>query len=115
MTLRGNGGIRMHSIEEQMAEIKKRKTFYTVKKQLKGLTAAAAALALLLIGAMIYAPGVRGGADEATGSVYGSTILGPEAGGYVIVALIAFALGIVITLAVQKARKMKETAPESEK
>lgn len=105
----------MHSIEEQMAEIKKRKTFYTVKKQLRGLSAAAAALALLLIGAMVYAPGVRGNADAVTGSVYGSTILGPEAGGYVIVGLISFALGVVITIIVQKTKKMKETDPESEK
>ena len=38
-----------------------------------------------------------------------------DAGGYVIVAILAFILGIVVTGTIQKAKKMKEYSPDSEK
>ena len=44
----------------------------------------------------------------------GAFLLGPEAGGYVIVALIAFALGIALTLAAQKYRRMNQTRAGAE-
>lgn len=40
-------------------------------------------------------------------SVYGSFILGPEAGGYVLAAVIAFALGVCVTLLCLHRRKKK--------
>ena len=38
----------------------------------------------------------------------GAMILGPETGGYVIVALLAFALGIVVTIQIQKHRQVEK-------
>jgi hypothetical protein len=37
----------------------------------------------------------------------GSTILGAKTGGYVIVAILGFTLGIVVTICIQKYRKLK--------
>ena len=105
----------MKSIEEQMITIKRRRTYYTIKKQVRTLSATAVVLALLLIGALVYAPGVMGTTNAGGATVYGSTILGPDAGGYVIVAILAFILGIVVTGTIQKAKKMKEYSPDSEK
>lgn len=63
------------------------------------LDCATAALALALI-TMIGALSGRGA--EVHGTALGAFLLGPEAGGYVIVALIAFGLGIAVTLVTQK-------------
>ena len=69
------------------------------------LGGAAAALALALI-VMIGGFARRGA--EVHGTALGAFLLGPEAGGYVLVALIAFALGIVLALLAQKHRQTKE-------
>jgi len=69
------------------------------------LGGATVALALALI-TMIG--GFAGHGTEVHGTALGAFLLGPEAGGYVIVALIAFALGIVLALLAQKHRQTKE-------
>ena len=69
------------------------------------LGGATVALALALI-TMIG--GFAGHGAEVHGTALGAFLLGPEAGGYVLVALIAFALGIVLALLAQKHRQTKE-------
>lgn len=69
------------------------------------LGGATAALALALI---VMIGGFAGRGAEVRGTALGAFLLGPEAGGYVIVALIAFALGIVLALLAQKHRQTKE-------
>ena len=93
----------MRSIEDQISEIRRRKSLYTTKKQVRRLSYLATVMGLLLIAVLMLAPGVKGTVGL-TGSHLGATILGPEAGGYVIVALLSFALGILITIITQKYR-----------
>lgn len=104
----------MRGMEEQMRVILRRKAYYTAKRQLQGLTFLAGGLGLMLCAALVLAPGITGSPVQAAGSVLGATILGPEAGGYVIVALIAFALGIVAALLAQRRRQMKEREEKKE-
>ena len=51
---------------------------------------------------------------EVHGTALGAFLLGPEAGGYVIVALLAFMLGIVAALLAQKHRRMKQREGKKE-
>ena len=52
-------------------------------------------------------PGITG-AEQYTAYAMGAMILGPETGNYVIVALLACALGIVVTILIQKHKRMKK-------
>ena len=81
------------------------------EKRTRLLGGATAALALALI-TMIG--GFAGRGAEVRGTALGAFLLGPEAGGYVLVALIAFALGIVITHIIQQ-RRIAEKNKEDEK
>lgn len=51
-------------------------------------------------------------AVTSAGSVYGSFLLSREAGGYVLIALIAFVLGVAVTLLCQRYRKRKTSHKE---
>lgn len=95
----------MKSIEDQMAEIRQRRILYTEKRQIRRLSLLAAGMGVLLLAVLIFAPGVRGMVSPSS-SVLGAMILGPDVGGYVIVALLSFWLGIIITILTQKYRKM---------
>ena len=96
----------MRSVEEQITEINRRREYYTIRKQCRSLSVIATVLSLLLISLMVYAPRVSGQIDMEYSSFLGATILGPEAGGYVIVGLLAFALGIIVTLLIQKKKNL---------
>jgi len=65
----------------------------------QGLSAAAFVVAAVLLGTigMLGGKGVRG-----TQTVYGSFLVPAEAGGYVLVAVLAFVLGVALTLMIQK-------------
>ena len=95
----------MRSIEEQMKEILRRKETYLVLKQFRRLAFLGAGLGFLLIAALLLVPGIKGTVPQPRASTLGATILGPEAGGYVIVGLLAFALGVVITVLIQRRKK----------
>ena len=97
----------MRSCEEQMKEILIRRDRIVIKRQVCKLTCLSVSLALLLLGALLFAPGIVGNAGYQGASVMGSTILGAKAGGYVIVAILGFTLGIVVTICIQKYRKLK--------
>lgn len=102
----------MRSNEDLMRGVLHRKAVYLAQKQARKLTAVGAGLAVLLMITLMIAPGISGSVEQHTASAMGATILGPEAGGYVLVALLAFALGIVITLLIQKRRTMKTADTE---
>ena len=97
----------MRSIEDQMAEIRRRSSLYREKKQIRVLSLLAAGMGALLVAVLMFAPRVSGTVGSGS-SVLGATILGPEAGGYVIVALLSFALGVIVTIITQKYRKTEE-------
>ena len=98
----------MRSIEEQMSEIRRKSSLYREKKQIRRLSLLAAGMGAMLMMVLMLAPGVSGTVGESS-SVLGATILGPEAGGYVITALLSFALGVIVTIITQKYRKTDMT------
>ena len=97
----------MRSIEDQMDEIRRRSSLYREKKQISSLSLLAMAIGAMLMVVLMLALGVSGTVGKSS-SLLGATILGPEAGGYVIAALLSFALGIIVTLITQKYRKTDE-------
>ena len=101
----------MRSIEAQMKEILRRKEAYLAQRQAQRLAGLGAGLGMLLTVALLLAPGITGAAPQPRASTLGATILGPEAGGYVIVGLLAFALGVVITLLIQRRKKAQGMKP----
>lgn len=96
--------VNMRSIEDQIAEITRRRSYYTERKKIRRLSYLATGIGTLLAAALLLVPGVRG-TIGISNTLLGSMILGAETGGYIIVALLAFALGITITLIIQKYRK----------
>ena len=95
----------MRSIEDQMAEISRRKDSIKEKRKIFRMSLSAVGMSLILIVLLIVAPGIEGNIGKRSNPYLGSMIFGPEAGGYVIVALIAFSLGVLVTLIILKKRE----------
>ncbi len=94
--------------EEALKEIMKRSDAVSVRRRNKFeatcLGTASAVLCAVLLAVIMMLPG--GGASEFTeGSVYGAFLLSPQAGGYVLVAMLVFVIGITITLFIRKLRE----------
>ena len=90
------------------AEAVRRRQEENRARLLGGATAALALALIVLIG------GFAGRGAEIRGTALGAFLLGPEAGGYVIVALIAFALGIAAAMLAQKHRHIKQREGKKE-
>lgn len=75
------------------------------------LGGATVALALALI---VMIGGFAGRGAEIHGTALGAFLLGPEAGGYVLVALLAFMLGVAAALLAQRHRRMKQREEKKE-
>lgn len=100
--------VTVRSIEEQKAEIGRLRSYYIERRHMRNLSVMAALMSVALIVLVIIAPTVTGNVEVSGTHFFGSTILVPEAGGYVLVGVIAFALGVVITAILQKYRRLKE-------
>ena len=100
--------VTVRSIEEQKTEIKRLRSFYIERRKVRNLSVTAALMSVALIVITIFAPTVTGNVEVRGAHFFGSTILVPEAGGYVLVAVIAFALGVVIAAILQKYKTLKE-------
>lgn len=98
----------MKEIREQMEEILRRRKRYLAMRQAGLLITLGSVLLALLTAVIVVAPDAGGKAQDLHGSVLGATILSAEAGAYVIVAVLAFSLGVVFTLAAQKYLKAEE-------
>ncbi len=94
----------MRSNEELMQGILQRKAEFLARKQVRRLKCISAVLSVLLVTAILIVPGITGSGEPYVARTMGATILGPETGGYVIVALLAFVLGIITTLLIRKRR-----------
>ena len=97
-----------YSLEESLNQVRSRSDDI-VRRREKGkavlLTASAAVLSVLLFAALGY---ISGRTKPMIGeSVYGSYMLSDSAGGYVLVAVIAFSLGVLLAVAVRNYRKRK--------
>lgn len=98
-----------YTSEEALAEIMRRKDQIVLRRSrrscrmLSGMSCVLAAFLLLVICMM---PGRTGSAF--TGTVYGSFLLSAESGGYVLAAVIAFVLGVCVTLLCLKIRERRK-------
>lgn len=88
----------MRTVEEQMIEIAKRKKRYQAAKNIRKCAITGAGLFLMLILVIGIASGNTAIAEQSTLSVLGSTILGAKEGGYILVALLSFILGVCTTM-----------------
>ena len=88
-----------YQTDEALREILRRGEQITVRRERRTIRALAGATGALFM-ALVLAIGF--GSHRASSnrlrSVYGSFLLSPEAGGYVLAAVIAFALGVTVTL-----------------
>ena len=87
-----------YTTEEALTEIMRRSEQVSIRRNHRAcrrLSVSAGALMCLLVLVIGLFPSDGTVAD---GSVYGAFLLSAEAGGYVLAAVIAFALGVVITL-----------------
>lgn len=82
------------------SEIIKKKKDY---KKLYTLTASASSLLLVLVVFIVGLGGIEAAGTDRT--AYGSFLLSPQAGGYVLTAVIAFGVGVLLTILTQKHRK----------
>jgi putative copper export protein len=94
--------------EEAVREILKRKDAFLirrVKKTIRSLSYASAAITAMLVAVVVRLTDMGNAWTDQ--SVYGAFLLSKEAGGYVLIGVLAFALGIVFTLLCMQSRKLK--------
>lgn len=106
----------MRSIDEQMKEILRRKEIYQAIKAIRQKIILEAAMgggsAALLIAVIVFLPRLHGLSDQAPIRQYGSMVLKMPSVGYVLVALLAFLLGVAVTLLCQHWKQKKEKERE---
>ena len=97
-----------YTTDEALAEIMKRRDQIILRRDrracrmLSGMVGTLFAVLVLMIAIL---PGKTGAAS--TGSVYGSFLLSQEAGGYVLAAVVAFVLGVMVTLLCLKLKNQR--------
>ncbi|MBQ9827065.1 MAG: hypothetical protein IJM62_00115 [Lachnospiraceae bacterium] len=105
----------MRFSEEQMiSEILKRSEDLKRRKEQRSLRLCSAGFAFLAAALVLTITLVVGkGTSVSSSSHYGAFMLNAETGGYIAVAVIAFLVGIVFTVLVNKYRNSKRTNTES--
>jgi len=96
-------------VKEMREEILKRAGDYRRAEQKRALLALRSAAALLLVilcGSMVLLP--EGSPDLVGSGNYGTLAFGSELGGYVLIGILCFVLGMVITLIAVKRRDLEK-------
>lgn len=104
-----------YTTEEALSEIMRRSRLATIRRYRRAcrmLSGGAGALLALLALVIALLPGKA--AITHSGSVYGSFLLTQEAGGYVLAAVIAFSLGVAVTLLCLKRKSKNEKQNDQE-
>ena len=104
-----------YTTEEALAEIMRRREvieFRKERRECRILSAAVGTLFALLIMVTAVLPGKP--EYVSAGSVYGAFLLGQEAGGYVLTAVIAFVLGVTVTLLCIKFKNLRNGRGETD-
>ena len=102
-----------YTSEEALTEIMKRGdriVLRHVRRTCRALSAFCGLLAVSLLLVICLIPGRTG--QEAAPTAYGSFLLSAEAGGYVLAAVIAFALGVLVTLLSLRYGKKQKRDPK---
>ena len=92
--------------EEALSEIMHRSERIALQKMRRSCHRLGGICSAMLLALILNIMVMSGEAAETSShSLYGSFLLSREAGGYVLIALIAFVLGVTVTLLCQKGRK----------
>lgn len=105
-----------YTTEEELDEIMHRSRKITIRRECRKVQIQACltcAVSLLVIAALILLP--KGAVTTSDESVYGAFLLADGTGGYVLVALISFILGVVVTVLSMKYRRLREMDEKEEK
>ena len=104
-----------YTSEEAFAEIMRRSEQITIlrenRRACKRFSAAAGALFAVLVLVIALMPGKAG--ISPAGSVYGAFLLSQQAGGYVLASVIAFTLGVAVTLLCMKLKQSPQKRKEN--
>ena len=104
-----------YTSEEALAEIMRRSEQITIlrenRRACKRFSAAAGALFAVLVLVIALMPGKAG--ISPAGSVYGAFLLSQQAGGYVLASVIAFTLGVAVTLLCMKLKQSPQKRKEN--
>ena len=92
----------MRNTDEQLQEIMRRaetvKEKRSIRKRLRASALASCVCVILLIAVSIYLPRLTAISQDTAAGQYGSLLLGAHYTGYIVVGVLAFALGVCITL-----------------
>lgn len=104
-----------YTSEEALTEIMRRSDRIALRRSRRSrriLSGVSALLTVLLLLVICHTPGAT--VSVFTGTVYGSFLLSAEAGGYVLTAVLAFVLGVSVTLLCVKKKNIHTTPPKGE-
>lgn len=104
-----------YTAEEELNEIMRRSKKVTLRRERRKVQLQAGVtgvFSLLAVVALIFLP--EGTMMTSEESVYGSFLLAKESGGYVLVALISFILGVMVTLLCVRYRKLRDLEEKEE-
>lgn len=99
-----------YTTDEALSEIMQRKRSIIVqrKKRTNRILSCAAGVLTIALAVVILKVTTDSPSSGTPGTVYGSFMLGLESGGYVLTALLAFILGIIVTLLCLRYKKSKD-------
>ena len=101
----------MRNTDEQLREIMRRadavKETRSIQKRVLGSALASCVCVILLIAVSIYLPRLTAISQDTAAGQYGSLLLAASYMGYVVVGVLAFALGVCVTLLSIQWRKLK--------
>ena len=102
----------MHDIEEQISEVNRRRKIYTdikrLRKKIIGEITAGLICVVLVITVASNIPALELISEQTPVKQYGSMILAVPTVGYVLIAILFFILGVVVTLLCQHYKRYKE-------
>lgn len=103
-------------IKETREEILKRAKEYRIRQQKRilGLLEAAGVLvAALILGVVKYLPGSH--LYDTEGNNYGTLAFGAELGGYILIGILCFLMGMILTLIIVRRRSMEQEENKEKK
>ncbi len=102
----------MHSLDEQMQMIQNRSRVLRQEKRRRRTllreTGMVCVCLVLIVGSGLWLSGLRGAAFPMTAAPYGSMISGGQFIGYAVIGVLAFLLGISVTLLGLRLRKKQD-------
>ena len=109
----------MHSLDEQMLAIERRSHQLRQKRRHRRVllweTGLVCACLVLIVGAGVWVSNLTGAALPVTVSPYGSMIAGSRFIGYIVIGVLAFLLGISVTLLGLHLRKKEDGERDRDK